>query len=988
MKIIHLQILILFSLLSLKCQAQRHYFKAYTTEEGLVQSQVRAIHQDTKGYLWIGTANGLSVFNGKKFKNYSSNQYLVDPQINFISKRKSGGIWVVTSKGVSIFNGNKIETIDLSSKIDNGNIYDAVEDLEGNLWCLIYKKGLLFLPNSKSKEVLFFENESPHVDIELNNKELYLINQKGIDVFSIKTNTFSKLPSDDLKPRSISKYSTDTLVLACEMGLYFINNKKIFKTQISETANINAPRSIYVDSKKNIWTASKIGVHSFSVEKLTTFNSSNGLEFEDSRVVFEDSDENIWIGTEGGGLFKYYTNQEFVTYTTEDGLPSEQIMSIIEKENEFWFSTYSDGIFSKKDTLITQFNKENGLANSTVWSSCIGENEDLWFGTSSGLSKYSNGKFTNYTTKEGLPSNRVTALLLDKNNTLWVGCSSGLALISEDTIISNSSIEHFSGHRIRGIKEGNNQKIWIGAKNALYSYFNNTINLEFNIDSISRNAQIYTIEILNENIIIGTSSGLLIYNIKTKTINNLFWLGDALSFSTHFLKKIDNQTFWAGSADGVYLVKLNPNLTKILELTRYAKKNGIYNLETNQNAAFIDKNNKLWFGTSQGLVHQNQEILTSKSLKTPLSVSINDVLLFLEPIDTTKHEVDDKTSLPINLRLKHNENHITFNYESVSLAYPNEIKYRFMLEGFDEKWLPFSYDNSFSYTNLPFGNYTFFVSSSFDGIKWNESTQFHFEILPPFWLTKWFLLLASILFLGLVALIFMWRKNVNFRKLETERLHYKNKLLHLEQQSLSSSMNRHFIFNALNSIQYYINTQDRLSANKYLSSFAKLIRKNLESSGSKNNLITLKEELERVELYLELENMRFQNKIIYSIETEHRINLDEILLPPMFFQPFIENSIWHGILPNGGGKVEVKIFYRDEKDVVISIVDDGVGIDVSQKNKNTTSHNSKGVSITKRRIELLEKTINKKIAVIGPEEIIDINNLTIGTKVEIVIAAF
>ena len=174
-----------------------------------------------------------------------------------------------------------------------------------------------------------------------------------------------------------------------------------------------------------------------------------------------------------------------------------------------------------------------------------------------------------------------------------------------------------------------------------------------------------------------------------------------------------------------------------------------------------------------------------------------------------------------------------------------------------------------------------------------------------------------------------------------------------------------------------------MSANKYLSSFAKLIRKNLESSGSKDNLIPLKEELERVELYLELENMRFQNKIIYTVKVEAGLSVDEIKLPPMFFQPFIENSIWHGILPKNGGKVDVSITRESQSLVKISLKDDGIGVLTSQKNKNTTSHNSRGVYLTKKRIQLLEKTLNKKIEVVGPEEMYNDENLVIGTKVEI-----
>ena len=154
-------------------------------------------------------------------------------------------------------------------------------------------------------------------------------------------------------------------------------------------------------------------------------------------------------------------------------------------------------------------------------------------------------------------------------------------------------------------------------------------------------------------------------------------------------------------------------------------------------------------------------------------------------------------------------------------------------------------------------------------------------------------------------------------------------MLALEQQSLNSSMNRHFIFNALNSIQYYINRQDRLAANRYLSDFAKLIRKNLDSS--QDNLTSLRDEIERLELYLKLEHMRFKDKFEYKINIDPALNLDQIKVPAMLVQPFLENSIWHGLLPRESqGYVQIDIISRN-KHVEFMITDNGVGIDNSLK---------------------------------------------------------
>jgi len=220
------------------------------------------------------------------------------------------------------------------------------------------------------------------------------------------------------------------------------------------------------------------------------------------------------------------------------------------------------------------------------------------------------------------------------------------------------------------------------------------------------------------------------------------------------------------------------------------------------------------------------------------------------------------------------------------------------------------------------------------------------------------------------------------KKNETELIVIQSKLMDLEQQSLNSSMNRHFIFNALNSIQYYINREDKRAANTYLTNFAKLIRKNLDST--ENNWTSLQEELERIELYLNMEHMRFKDRFEYKINISKDIDVNEIEIPPMLFQPFLENSIWHGILPKETkGEVHLNIS-KEEDTVKITIMDNGIGLNQSKVNKNgQVDHDSKGVDIINNRIKLFSKMTDKAFKINGPTDLHDENNVCTGTIVEI-----
>ena len=222
-------------------------------------------------------------------------------------------------------------------------------------------------------------------------------------------------------------------------------------------------------------------------------------------------------------------------------------------------------------------------------------------------------------------------------------------------------------------------------------------------------------------------------------------------------------------------------------------------------------------------------------------IIIHDIQLFLKPTNWLSYteKVNPYNELPENLILKSRSNYLTFYFSSICFSNPKEVKYKLKLEGLDDNWTPVIDQHSFTYPNLSYGLYTFKVISSIDGINWSEPAIFKFEILKPYYLTWWFITLNILLLASIVTIIVKWRQNVIKRQRLTEKLMYKSRLLSLEQQTLNASMNRHFIFNALNSIQYYINTQDRLSANKYLTSFAKLIRKNLDSSIANNGMVTL-----------------------------------------------------------------------------------------------------------------------------------------------------
>lgn len=223
----------------------------------------------------------------------------------------------------------------------------------------------------------------------------------------------------------------------------------------------------------------------------------------------------------------------------------------------------------------------------------------------------------------------------------------------------------------------------------------------------------------------------------------------------------------------------------------------------------------------------------------------------------------------------------------------------------------------------------------------------------------WIITLAVLIILISVGAVLIWYF-LREKKRKKEELIIQNKITTLEQKALHAMMNPHFVFNVMNSIQHFVNQADLKAANQVLSVFAKLARKHLEIC--MNSTISVQEELVYLKLYLDLEKIRFLDKMNYDISIDKDIDTDEIIIPSMLIQPFLENAIWHGIMPkHEGGHISIK-FDVDDSDLLVKITDDGVGILNSEKLKKTR-HVSRGMALIRERIGLLNRLSKREISI-------------------------
>lgn len=972
--------------------SQHYNFINYSTESGLAQSQIRSIAQDKNGYLWLGTLAGLSKYDGKKFVNYSIQNGLIDNQIFSLAADKSMGVWIGTMGGLNYFNGEKFKSYPFKEGMAENLVNAIGQDLNGNLWLATDGAGVCKFNGLK------FEYYSENDGLPDNYVRAVCIDDKGLVWFGTKNGIcfydgkkFKTIDTNITQPRNVSHIFMDKhkklWFSTFGEGVYHYNGKKFRNYTETEGLINDWIRSAIEDSDGNVWFASKFGLCKFDDLIFTKFTESEGLPMDNTNIVFEDKEKNIWIGSDGKGLCKFL-GETFTYLTTRDNLSSNIVLSVLEdNDHHLWFSTFGKGITKKEGTKTKKYSTDEGLNNNTIWASLKDKDNRLWFCTSDGVSMFNGKKFKNYGEADGLSARKVYSICQDHRGTLWLGTTQGVS-VSEGERFESYGDPDYMGRDVMSIVEDKKQRLWFATKNGLYKLENKQLSKYTTADGLCNNNLRSLVVDNSNNLWIGTTAGINYFDGKTFS---KILIDDIFNSNYICFLVLDNKEFlWIGTNSGVFVFDTREYVkSKKIKFRHYTIYDGLPGMECVQNAAFKDSKGNIWMGTTEGIIKYDPNIKDFHSSNFEPITHISGVRLFLKDTNWTKvsPEIDSISLLPKNLKVKYQTTHFTFDYIGIKLSNPSSVRYKYMLEGFDESWSSATDATFATYSNLPSGRYTFkVIAGDLMGI-WNSApAAFSFEILPPFWTRWWFILLC--VFLGLVLLwgIFRWRVNEIRKKHQTQQLEYKSKLMLLEHQSLNSSMNRHFIFNALNSIQYYMNKEDKFSAHKYLSRFAKLIRMNLDSSMS--NLVPVSEEIDRLDLYLQIELMRFEGKFQYSISIAEDIDTESIEIPPMLLQPYVENCILHGILPaDKPGQIDIRIEHGPDQSIIFSIQDNGIGIEESKARKllKKSPHVSRGTSITAQRIQLLGAMNNINITINGPFELKDVKNAVLGTRVELVI---
>ncbi|MBW6481605.1 MAG: hypothetical protein K0B10_00960 [Vicingaceae bacterium] len=927
--------------------AQSFNFSYFNVPEGLPQSSVNAIYNDSRGYLWIATTGGgVAQFDGKEFICYSEKNGLAGNVVTGIAEDNEGNMWFTSTwGGISKFNGRKMITLTENDGLNSANNHSIFVDTKNRIWIgnskgiTIYENGFFKASTNKHfSQSVNFINSDKKGNIWVGSTEgLIKINEKDTLFFSTRNN----LPSNNV-----------TAFLADNDGDYYIGfkNKGIYKIisgSISKNAQLEIEpihenlsiTSIIKDNDKNSWfSTKKNGIFRLnSLNQLVHVSKENGLETNEINLLYKDRNGNLWLGSNGAGLIKLNLSA-FTSYDNINGLNKNNIFGISDdNDGNLWVVTSDDGVFKYDGKNSFHYKEKDGLGSNNVKAVIKDNKGNLWFATNNGLTKYTNGIFKNYTTSDGIPSNQTKSLLIDVKGNLWIGTNGGgLVKYNYQTFKTFTEKNGLSHNYIHSLFEDSKGNIWIGTGNGINKLTNETF-ISFSTSKLC-NPYISSITEDKYGIIwFGSDRCLTKYDgIDFRSFTTKNGLSSEVIYLVHFNKR---GNLWVGTNNGIDKIGFN-SYGQIENIKNYGFKEGFKGVECNSRAIYEDKKSNLWIGTVKGLIKYSptddrENVFESKT-------HITNVKLFFEPIDWLKFTTNltKWDNLPINIELNHNQNHLSFEFNSINLTQPKGIMYSFILEGFDKDWGPTTTKDVATYSNLPPGNYTFKVKSRNNDGVWNqEPATFSFSITPPFWKTWWFYILAAILTFYTVFKISSIKEK---RQLEISReleFKVKERTLVIEKQRDEKEVllkeihhrvkNNMQVINSLLSIQSsYTKDKNALAlfseAQNRIRSMA-LIHEKMYQSGDlskidfEDYIVALTNDL--ISTYSINKEIKLDLKI-----TPIKFGIDTLIPIGLLLNEIISNTLKYAFVNAPSGTISIYLNQKDPDEYELIIGDNGIGM--------------------------------------------------------------
>ncbi len=909
-------------------------FIHYGLEEGLPSNETYYFLEDVQGYLWIGTDKGVARFNGYAFKTYTTKDGLTDNTILRMASGPDGKVWMACyNNTLSYFDKGRFYPFE-----HNEALLKASRELLGPPEIdidqderIFYKttKGALIIDRTGQIQLLQKARSGKmpetHKIITFNHslKCFSSVSDYRSSICPINIEPSASITLSALHPfKSLNSYFLDAgsykYLYIHEILFILENNKIVFEKKISE-----APLGAMTKIGTDIWISSMNGI--IVIDQKGNIKNKF-LENRQISAIFQDKNKNVWVATLNEGI--YLIKNRAVQTLSRQGNPIKESFPIL-------FNLDQTVLAAGKSIELNCSLMHSGPENFQMF------NQSCDFYQSFPIERF-------YTNADYQFNFDHYFIQLDAHNLIKSFCKKGekvyaisknqvLKLSRENNHLFWNNLYYFRDNKsMNSIYLFDNGVSLIGAVDGLYWFTGHSIVEHPKSKAI--NSRIQDIELLGADTILGTrGNGLKI--LKQDKILTYTEENGLLSNSVNGLFK-SGDTLWIATDAGVNILYLQTDSLVLKKKITLAD-----GLNSKQIRQLILLDSMVYLGTERGLNKVDLRLLDQHKTRTI-------------PVYFTNIRINDSDTVVLNsYHLKHNQKLIRITFEAIDFKQSGDILYRYRMIGLSDRW-DFTTDRNVLYSNLSPGTYVFELAAQYTNGSWTDSKQVEFIISEPYWETWWFQISMFLIFSGLGYGIY-----ASSSAARRKREQLSKELNTSKQMALGSQINPHFIFNSLNSIYNFLLKNKGETAQVYLVRFSRLIRNVFENS--LENYISLAQEIETLKIYFDLEQLRFSNKFTYQFQIGEDIPQEDTFLPPMLLQPLAENAIWHGLLnkeTQESSFLQIKIEKTGDM-LQFEVKDNGIGITRSkeqQKNQLLRKTKSTGLSITKKRVFLVNEFYNKE----------------------------
>lgn len=899
----------------------------FTVKDGLPSNHVYDVLEDKDGFMWFATNRGVSRYNGETFKNYTIKDGLQNNDIWLLEKDHKNRIWFISkSKYQSYFENDSIHRV----KTDNNKVIAPYIFSKGTETYFASESSYK-LENNELKEIIkyaFLQNKQEYfkkkgytvIAHDYTNKKYLAFKNNEFTYFNDKLEKESSFKlTINIKPLVIYSYTINDVIsflVFSENGVLLTNGKDDYKFYpFSKLENRNKLERLYYKVDENTL---QITINNQLLRFDDKYNLIETLELPkeiNATRAYRDSRGNVWTVNTGNGVHLITNAQEKSKYFLENKA-TKKIGKINDK---LYVGVNQEGIY--------KFEKEElkRLSNFNEVEQNIYQIKDDMIITSFDSYLFSNGSLKSLKYKYFQTGTLNYKDIIFRNEKSYLITNAGLFRSKrKDSMI-------YPVKRKAGLIELEtfNNNFYLGGSDGLSVLQNDSI-VKPKIKKDILQASINYIQKQDNYLYIATDGqGVYLYNedevIPLKNTSDLF------------VQKVikQDQDLWLATQNGVLKVTINNENLEASKITdRFVEADGL--LQTNTNDIFVD-DDTLYAASDLGLAKLNVNNPIYKKQPNIYFNTKSDTLVYKD-----------------NAR-----DNISISFAALDFKNQENITYKYKLAPTQMDWTVTN-TKTLNFSNLLPNLYELQVLARDQHFNTTVVKQY-LRILPKWWQTIYAKIGFVLLGLAVFAIVFFVLKK-QIRKREYERAEREKRVAGLELQALRSQMNPHFVHNSLNAIQYFIQRNEVELSENYLSKFSKLIRLFFEYS--REQFITLAQEIELLNIYLEIEKLRFEDKLTYEIFVSDKLDVDDKTIPSMLLQPIVENALNHGLFhKKEHGDIKVTFKYIDSKTLKVSVLDDGIGINKAKEifKTSTKNYNSNSSTVLNERLTLLNKSNVLKI---------------------------